>query len=172
MPSVGIIIGSASDISVASTAADTLREFGVDFEVGIASAHRTPTDVMNYAKRAAGRGVKVIIAMAGLSAALPGVVAAHTTLPVIAVPIASGALSGMDALMASAQMPPGVPVGCVGIDGAKNAALLALRIVGTADHKVAAAMSSWAEKASLVVKQSRKKITEAGMPEAPDEAFK
>jgi 5-(carboxyamino)imidazole ribonucleotide mutase len=171
MTTVGIIIGSASDISAAEKAAETLREFGVEFEVGIASAHRTPKDVTNYARSAAGRGIKVIIAMAGLSAALPGVIAAHTTLPVIAVPIASGPLAGEDALLASTQMPPGVPVGSVGIDGAKNAALLALRIIATSDHKTAAALASWSEKASLAVRQSRKKIQEAGLPEVPGGAF-
>jgi 5-(carboxyamino)imidazole ribonucleotide mutase len=171
MPQIGIIVGSASDLGIASKAADTLSEFGVEFEVGIASAHRTPDDVKNYAQKASGRGIKVIIAMAGLSAALPGVIAAHTTLPVIGVPIASGPLAGKDALYSVTQMPPGIPVGSVGIDGAKNAALLALRIIATGDAKLTEALETWLKKAATGVRESRKKIGEAKMPPVPDEAY-
>jgi 5-(carboxyamino)imidazole ribonucleotide mutase len=161
--------GSASDLGVASKAAETLAEFGVEFEVGIASALRTPSDVANYASGARGRGIKVIIAMAGLSAALPGVMAAHTTLPVIAAPIASGALNGIDALLASTQMPPGIPVGSVGIDGAKNAALLAVRIIASCDEKLGAALAEWTEKAAEAVRKGRGKIE--NMPQIPEEAY-
>ena len=161
-PLVGIIVGSASDLGVAGKAADILKEFGVEFEMGIASAHRTPEDVASYASSASGRGIKVIIAMAGLSAALPGVVAANTTLPVIGVPVASGPLSGSDALLAIAQMPPGVPVACMGIDGAKNAALMALRIISTCDENLTGKLADWTQRSSEDVRRSRKKIEELG----------
>ncbi|MDR3077040.1 MAG: 5-(carboxyamino)imidazole ribonucleotide mutase [Synergistaceae bacterium] len=166
------MIGSASDLGAAEKAAGILAEFGVGYEVGIASAHRTPSDTANYASGARARGVKVIIAMAGLSAALPGVIAAHTTLPVIAVPIASGALNGIDALLASTQMPSGVPVGSVGIDGAKNAALLAIRIIAAHDENLSGALAKWAESAASDVRRGRGKITEAKMPQIPEEAYK
>ena len=171
MPVVGIIVGSPSDLSVASKAAEILAEFGVEYEVGIASAHRTPDDAVNYSANAHGRGVKVIIAMAGMSAALPGVIAAHTTLPVIAVPIASGTLAGVDALLSAAQMPPGVPVGSVGIDGAKNAALLAVRILATCNEKLRANLEKWSEKAADAARKSRYKTEEANLPPAPDSAY-
>jgi 5-(carboxyamino)imidazole ribonucleotide mutase len=171
-PLIGIIVGSASDLGVASGAAELLREFGVDFEVGIASAHRTPEDVVCYAAGAADRGIKVIIAMAGLSAALPGVVASHTTLPVIGVPIASGPLSGQDALLAIAQMPPGIPVACMGIDGARNAALMALRIAAICDESLGPKLAEWGRKSAESVRRSREKISEAGdMTPAPERAF-
>jgi 5-(carboxyamino)imidazole ribonucleotide mutase len=171
MPVVGIMVGSVSDLAVASKAAALLAEFGVEYEVGIASAHRTPSDAANYASSSRGRGIKVIIAMAGLSAALPGVMAAHTTLPVIAVPIASGALSGVDALLASTQMPPGIPVGSVGIDGAKNAALLAIRIVAANDGELGDALEAWAKNAASSVRKSRDKISAANMPQIPENAY-
>ena len=171
MPLVGIIVGSPSDLGVASKAAAILAEFGVEYEVGIASAHRTPDDAVNYVSGAHGRGVRVIIAMAGLSAALPGVMAAHTTLPVIAVPIASGTLAGVDALLSSAQMPPGVPVGSVGIDGAKNAALLAVRILATGDENLRSKLETWSEKAADAARKSRGKISEANLPAVPDSDY-
>ena len=172
MPVVGIMVGSVSDLGIARKAAETFTEFGIEFEVGIASAHRTPADVENYARGAKKRGIKVIIAMAGMSAALPGVIAAHTTLPVIAVPVASGPLNGVDALLAAAQMPPGVPVGSVGINGAKNAALLALRIIAAHDEKLSRAMDEWIGKAVSEVRQGRGKIKESNMPEIPEEAYR
>jgi 5-(carboxyamino)imidazole ribonucleotide mutase len=171
MSLVGIMVGSASDLGMAAKAAEILTEFGVGHEVGIASAHRTPSDVECYAKGARARGVRVIIAMAGLSAALPGVIAAHTTLPVIAVPIASGALQGVDALLASTQMPPGVPVGSVGINGAKNAALLALRVLAAHDDALSDALSAWTEKAASSVRLDREKVAGANMPMIPKEAY-
>jgi 5-(carboxyamino)imidazole ribonucleotide mutase len=171
MPSIGILVGSASDLDIAAKASALLTEFGVEHEVGVASAHRTPDDVKNYAMRARSRGIKAIIAMAGLSAALPGVIAAHTTLPVIGVPIASGHLNGIDALVSVAQMPPGVPVGGVGIDGAKNAALLALRVLAANDEKLAGRLSAWMDKAALEVAKSREKISERGLTRVPDSAY-
>ncbi|MDR1915797.1 MAG: 5-(carboxyamino)imidazole ribonucleotide mutase [Synergistaceae bacterium] len=171
-PQVGIIVGSASDLGVASKASETLAEFGVEYEVGVASAHRTPADVVNYASSAEGRGIKVVIAMAGLSAALPGVIAAHTTLPVIGVPIASGPLSGSDALLAIAQMPPGIPVASMGIDGAKNAALMALRIIALQDKTIHEALLAWSMKSAETVRGSRKKILDIpGMTQVPDKVF-
>jgi 5-(carboxyamino)imidazole ribonucleotide mutase len=172
MPEIGIIVGSASDLDAAAKAAEVITEFGVEFEVGVASAHRTPEDVKNYARAARSRGIKVIIAMAGLSAALPGVIAAHTTLPVVGTPIASGPLRGGDALVSVAQMPPGVPVGSVGIDGAKNAALLALRILSVNDERLAARLDEWAEAAAGGVRESRAKISERGLPPVPDGAYR
>lgn len=159
-PLVGIIIGSASDLGVAGKAVEILRELGIEFEMGIASAHRTPDDVVNYAVSAAGRGIKVIIAVAGLSAALPGVIAANTTLPVVGVPVASGPLSGSDALLSIAQMPPGIPVACMGIDGAKNAALMAARIISTGDEALALKLTAWTRKSAEAVRESRKKISD------------
>lgn len=171
-PLIGILVGSASDLPVASKAAELLAEFGVKFEVGIASAHRTPADVMCYASGAKSRGLKAIIAMAGLSAALPGVIASHTTLPVIGVPIASGSLGGSDALLAVAQMPPGIPVGSMGIDGAKNAALFALRIAALEDPALSEALAAWTRDAAEGVRKSRAKIIEAGnLPPVPPHAF-
>ncbi len=128
-PLVGIIMGSASDKPTMQGAGRALEEVGIRYEVRVMSAHRTPDTVIEYCKAAKMRGLRVIIAGAGLSAALPGVAAAHTGLPVIGVPIAAGTLGGLDALLAIAQMPPGVPVAAVGIDAAKNAGLLAARIV-------------------------------------------
>ncbi|MDR3353612.1 MAG: 5-(carboxyamino)imidazole ribonucleotide mutase [Synergistaceae bacterium] len=169
---IGIVVGSASDLGVASKAADLLKEFGVPFEIGIASAHRTPEDVVRYASGAAERGILAIIAMAGLSAALPGVIAAHTTLPVIGVPIASGPLSGFDALTAIAQMPPGVPVACMSIDGARNAALMALRIAAIRDESLSLKLEEWTKTSADSVRQSREKIAESeGMKRIPDQAF-
>ncbi len=129
-PEVLILAGSESDRPVVEKAEKVLRDAGVEYEFEIASAHRTPDRVAELAREAQGRGFRVVIAAAGLAAALPGVVAAHSRLPVIGLPVAAGALRGMDALLAIAQMPPGVPVATVGIDAGANAAHLALRILG------------------------------------------
>jgi 5-(carboxyamino)imidazole ribonucleotide mutase len=131
-PLVGIVMGSQSDMPAMQKAAKELGERGIEHEVRVMSAHRDPETVAAYAKNAKLRGLKVIIAGAGLSAALPGVVAAHTELPVIGVPLTSSTSvgGGLDALLSVAQMPPGVPVACVGVDNAKNAAVLAARILG------------------------------------------
>jgi phosphoribosylaminoimidazole carboxylase PurE protein len=130
-PRVGILMGSKSDMAAMESAANELTERGILHEVRVMSAHRDPETVADYAKNARMRGLKVIIAGAGLSAALPGVVAAHTDLPVIGVPLTSSksVAGGLDALLSIAQMPPGVPVACVGVDNARNAAVLAARIL-------------------------------------------
>ena len=128
-PLVGIIMGSANDKPKMQPAGKALEEAGIRYEVRVMSAHRTPELVTEYCKAAAMRGLKVIIAGAGMSAALPGVAAAHTTLPVIGVPIGGKNLGGMDALLSVAQMPPGVPVACMAVDGAKNAGVYAARII-------------------------------------------
>jgi 5-(carboxyamino)imidazole ribonucleotide mutase len=130
-PVVGILVGSESDRERMQAAFDELDARGIAWEFDVRSAHRTPDAVAEYAKSAAGRGLRVLICGAGLAAALPGVVAAHTELPVIGVPLRSSmsVLDGRDALLAIAQMPPGVPVATVGVDNAKNAALLAARIL-------------------------------------------
>jgi 5-(carboxyamino)imidazole ribonucleotide mutase len=131
-PAVGIVMGSKSDMPVMERAGEELEERGIRFEIRVMSAHRDPETVADYAKNARMRGLRVIIAGAGLSAALPGVVAAHTDLPVIGVPLTSktSVAGGLDALLSIAQMPPGVPVASVGVDNAKNAAVLAARILG------------------------------------------
>jgi 5-(carboxyamino)imidazole ribonucleotide mutase len=133
-PRVGILMGSKSDMEKMDAAAKELESRGILHEVRVMSAHREPDVVADYAKNAQMRGVQVIIAGAGLSAALPGVVAAHTALPVIGVPLTSSrsVAGGLDALLSIAQMPPGVPVACVGVDNARNAAVLAARILGEA----------------------------------------
>ena len=135
-PLVGIIMGSDSDLPVMQETAETLKEFRVPFEITIVSAHRTPERMFDYAKSAYERGLKVIIAGAGGSAHLPGMTAAITTLPVIGVPIQSKALSGVDSLYSIVQMPSGVPVATVAINGAKNAAILAVEILATSDKKL------------------------------------
>jgi 5-(carboxyamino)imidazole ribonucleotide mutase len=132
-PRVGIVMGSKSDMPAMESAAKELEQRGILHEVRVMSAHREPDTVADYAKNARLRGLKVIIAGAGLSAALPGVVAAHTDLPVIGVPLTSSksVAGGLDALLSIAQMPPGVPVACVGVDNARNAAVLAARILSS-----------------------------------------
>ncbi|MGI8572466.1 MAG: 5-(carboxyamino)imidazole ribonucleotide mutase [Solirubrobacteraceae bacterium] len=131
-PMVGILMGSNSDLPAMEAAEKELSDRGITSEVRVMSAHREPDKVADYARNAKLRGLRVIIAGAGLSAALPGVVAAHTELPVIGVPLTSrtSVAGGLDALLAIAQMPPGVPVACVGVDSARNAAVLAVRILG------------------------------------------
>jgi 5-(carboxyamino)imidazole ribonucleotide mutase len=132
-PRVGLIMGSDSDWPVMEAAATALAEFDVPFEVGVVSAHRTPGRMFDYARGAAGRGIAVIIAGAGGAAHLPGMVASATSLPVIGVPVPLGTLDGMDSLLSIVQMPAGVPVACVSIGGARNAGLLAVRILGSSD---------------------------------------
>lgn len=130
---VGLIMGSDSDWSVMSDAANALAEFKIPFEVGVVSAHRTPGRMLEYAQSAAGRGIEVIIAGAGGAAHLPGMVASATPLPVIGVPVPLARLDGLDSLLSIVQMPAGVPVATVSIGGARNAGLLAARILGVAD---------------------------------------
>jgi len=157
-PEIGIVIGSKSDLPLVKKAEDVFSFFGVRWEITIASAHRTPEDASSYASGAADRGIKVLIAAAGLSAALPGVVAAHTTLPVVGIPVNSGSLGGLDALLSVAQMPPGVPVASVGIDGVKNAVLFAVRILSLTRKELASRLEEWAEKEKEAVRSSRKEL--------------
>lgn len=135
-PQVGIIMGSDSDWDTVAPAAEVLAEFGIRFEVGVVSAHRTPEKMLAYAKSAHERGLEVIIACAGGAAHLPGMVAAATPLPVIGIPRALADLDGLDSLLSIVQMPGGVPVATVSIGGAKNAGLLAARILGTTDAQM------------------------------------
>ncbi len=168
-PLVGIVLGSKSDLFVGKKVAETLVELGVPFEITVASAHRTPEDAVAYARKAAARGLKVLVGIAGLSAALPGVLAAHTNLPVIGVPVSSGTLGGKDALLAVTQMPPGVPVASVGIDAGKNAAILAVRILALDDASLAERLGSLNRAAVSKTREDRKEME--GLPVAPPEAF-
>lgn len=136
VPKVSIIMGSTSDLPVMEKAARVLDEMEIPFEMNALSAHRTPQEVEEFACDAEGRGLRVIIAGAGMAAALPGVIAANTTLPVIGVPI-KGMLDGLDALLSIVQMPPGIPVATVGVNGAQNAALLAVEILALSDKVLA-----------------------------------
>ncbi len=166
---VGIILGSISDIEQAKKAGTILKELKIPYEVTIASAHRTPGDVKSYSEKAVVRGIGVIIAVAGLSAALPGVVAAHTLLPVIGVPVSAGSLGGMDALLSITQMPPGIPVSSVGIDNGRNGALLAARILAISDETISSRLASYMEKQSEKGIGSRQEIGD--LPSAPEDAF-
>ena len=142
-PRVGLIMGSDSDWPVMGDAAEALAEFDVPFEVGVVSAHRTPGRMLSYARDAAGRGIEVIIAGAGGAAHLPGMVASATPLPVIGVPVPLARLDGMDSLLSIVQMPAGVPVATVSIGGARNAGLLAVRILGASDPALQERMVSF-----------------------------
>ncbi|OBK88670.1 5-(carboxyamino)imidazole ribonucleotide mutase [Mycolicibacter heraklionensis] len=142
-PRVGVIMGSDSDWSVMEEAALALAEFEIPFEVGVVSAHRTPQRMFDYARDAAGRGIEVIIAGAGGAAHLPGMVASATPLPVIGVPVPLARLDGMDSLLSIVQMPAGVPVATVSIGGARNAGLLAVRILGSSDAALRARMEAF-----------------------------
>ncbi|WP_420582452.1 5-(carboxyamino)imidazole ribonucleotide mutase [Reichenbachiella sp.] len=137
-PSVGIIMGSKSDLNIMNQAAEVLKQLGVDYELTIVSAHRTPHRMVEYAENARSRGLKVIIAGAGGAAHLPGMVASITTLPVIGVPVkSSNSIDGWDSVLSILQMPGGVPVATVALDGAKNAGILAAQVIGSHDEKVA-----------------------------------
>jgi 5-(carboxyamino)imidazole ribonucleotide mutase len=152
-PLVSIIMGSTSDLSVMVKAAQVLNDFRIPFEMNALSAHRTPEEVEKFAKGAAGRGIKVIIAAAGMAAHLPGVIAAMTPLPVIGVPI-NASLEGLDSIFSILQMPPGIPVATVGLNAAQNAGILAAQIIGTGDKAVMKKVIKYKE--SL-----KKKIVEA-----------
>lgn len=143
-PVVSIIMGSTSDLPVMEKAAQFLDSIQVPFEMNALSAHRTPAAVEEFAAGAAGRGIKVIIAAAGMAAALPGVIAANTSVPVIGVPI-KGMLDGLDAMLSIIQMPPGIPVATVGVNGAQNAAILAAQIIATADQELAGRLAAYKE---------------------------
>ena len=164
-PVVGIIMGSDSDLPVMSAAAEVLEEFGVAYELAIMSAHRTPARVEEFARGAAGRGLKVIIAGAGGAAHLAGVVAAYTELPVIGVPVLGKALGGADALYAMVQMPPGVPVAVVAINGAKNAGLLAVKILRTADEALRRKLVPYKDRLGREVEAKEAKLSDLGWRE-------
>ncbi|WP_296090009.1 5-(carboxyamino)imidazole ribonucleotide mutase [uncultured Corynebacterium sp.] len=157
-PQVGIIMGSDSDWPTVEPAAEVLADFGIPFEVGVVSAHRTPEKMLAYAKGAHSRGLKVIIACAGGAAHLPGMVAAATPLPVIGIPRALKDLDGLDSLLSIVQMPSGVPVATVSIGGAKNAGLLAARILGAGDPALQDKMVAYQEKMAEEVKQKDKNL--------------
>ena len=154
-PLVGIVVASDSDWEVMSAAAARLEAFGVPYEVILTSAHRSPERTMAYASSARERGVRVLIAGAGLAAHLAGVVAAHTTLPVIGVPLEAGGLHGLDALLATVQMPPGVPVATVAIGkaGAENAAVLAAQILGLSDETLAKRVTEFKQQLARTVEE-------------------
>ena len=141
-PLVSIIMGSTSDLPVMEKAAKFLESMEIPFEMNALSAHRTPTEVEDFAKNAKSRGLRVIIAGAGMAAALPGVIAASTTIPVIGVPI-KGMLDGLDAMLSIIQMPPGIPVATVGVNGAQNAAILATEMLALSDNAIAAALENY-----------------------------
>ena len=142
-PLVAVVMGRSSDLSVMEGASAVLEEFGVPCETRVLSAHRTPEDMLAFGKDAAARGLRVIIAGAGGAAHLPGMLASVTVLPVIGVPVAVGTLSGIDSLLSIVQMPKGVPVATVAVNGARNAGLLAVRILAAHDPKLATAMGSF-----------------------------
>ncbi len=164
-PLVGIIMGSDSDLSVMSEGAKVCEDFGVGFEILVCSAHRSPERAAEYAKTARDRGLKVIIAGAGGAAHLAGVTAALTTLPVIGVPVESGALKGQDALLATVQMPPGIPVATVAINGAKNAGLLAMQILGTTDETIARKLAEYKKELADGVAKKAEKLQQLGYKE-------
>lgn len=156
---VGILMGSDSDWPVMKAAAEALKEFGLNSEAKVISAHRTPRDLEQYATSARERGLRVIIAGAGGAAHLPGVTAAFTTLPVIGVPILGKALDGMDSLLAIVQMPPGVPVATVGINAARNAGLLAAQIIGSGDTAMQTRLDAFKEKLAAESRAKNQTLT-------------
>jgi 5-(carboxyamino)imidazole ribonucleotide mutase len=155
---VSIIMGSTSDLPVMEKAAKVLNDFKIPFEMNALSAHRTPDEVEKFAKSARDNGIEVIIAGAGMAAHLPGVVAAMTTLPVIGVPI-NGSLDGLDALLAIAQMPPGIPVATVAIDGAQNAGILAVQILATADENLKKALVDFKRELKTKIVKANEDLT-------------
>jgi len=160
MAKISILMGSQSDLETVSEAVNVLKEFKVDFEVRVLSAHRTPKEVAKYVDAAPKKGTKVFIAAAGMSAALAGVVASHTTLPVIGIPIETKTLKGLDSLLSTVQMPPGIPVACmaIGKSGAKNAALFALEVLGLSDAKIAAKLVNYKKQMCLKIKKTKIKV--------------
>ncbi|MBR0432775.1 MAG: 5-(carboxyamino)imidazole ribonucleotide mutase [Bacteroidaceae bacterium] len=156
---VSIIMGSTSDLPVMEKAAQFLDDMEVPFEMNALSAHRTPAEVERFAREAEGRGLRVIIAAAGMAAALPGVIAAQTTLPVIGVPI-KGMLDGLDALLSIVQMPPGIPVATVGVNGAQNAAVLACEMLALTDPALAERMRTYKEGLSQKIVKANQALAE------------
>ena len=168
-PIVGIIMGSDSDLIIMQEAAKILDNFGVCYELTIVSAHRTPDRLFSYAEGAQGRGLKVIIAGAGGAAHLPGMIASLTTLPVIGVPVKGKNLEGMDSLLSIVQMPPGIPVATVAINGAKNAGLLALKILGIEDKNIFTKLKRFSDTQNKEVKAKAEKLEEIGFKNYLDE---
>ena len=158
-PLVSIIMGSTSDLPVMEKACKWLEEQEIPFEMNALSAHRTPDAVEEFAKGAKARGVKVIIAGAGMAAALPGVIAASTPLPVIGVPI-KGMLDGLDAMLSIIQMPPGIPVATVGVNGAQNAAILAAEMIALGDESIAAKVDAWKAGLGKKIEKANKDLSE------------
>ena len=171
-PLVGIIMGSDSDLPVMSAAVAMCEEFDIAYEVDIVSAHRTPERLVEYSKSAEQRGLKVIIAGAGGAAHLPGMVASLTVLPVIGVPVRSSSLDGMDSLLSIVQMPGGVPVATVAINGAKNAGILAAQIIGSADSSLRTAITIYKNKIAQEVEHKVKKLNEVGYKQYLDDMKK
>lgn len=163
MPAVGIIMGSDSDLPIMKDAAEVLGEFGIDYELTVCSAHRLPAETADYAAGAAERGMGVIIAGAGGAAHLPGVIAAYTILPVIGVPIKTSTLSGVDSLYSIVQMPKGIPVATVAINGAANAALLALEILALKDPALQERLWTYRRRMAEDVRQKDRKLKEIGV---------
>lgn len=162
-PKVGIVMGSDSDLGVMQAAADMLKQFGIPFEMTVASAHRTPERAMRFATEARSRGVRVIIAGAGHAAHLAGVLAAHTTLPVIGIPIDSSCLQGMDSLLSTVQMPPGIPVATVSIgkSGAKNAGILAAQMLAIGDVELDARLAAFKKEMAEQVEKKAQAVENA-----------
>lgn len=159
MAEVGIIMGSASDLPVMQDAADILKEFGISYEINIVSAHRTPELMFEYAKNAHKRGLKVIIAGAGGAAHLPGMTASLTPLPVIGVPVkSSNSIDGWDSILSILQMPNGIPVATVALNAAKNAGILAAKIIGASNPEILAKLSSYMEEMKAKVIESAEKL--------------
>jgi len=159
-PQVSIVMGSDSDLDIMREAGKALEEFGIQYEIDVTSAHRSPDRTADYARKASGRGIKVIIAGAGGAAHLAGVIAAHTTLPVIGVPIPATSLNGMDSLLATVQMPAGIPVATVAIGkpGATNAGILAAQIIGLSSNAVDKKLTAHKEKLANGVEEKSKKL--------------
>lgn len=161
-PVVGIIMGSDSDLSVMQKAAKTLDDFGVPYDMTIISAHRTPDKMIEYTRAAKENGIKVLITGAGWAAALPGMVAALTTLPVIGVPLSSKYFGGQDALYSIVMTPPGVPVATVAVDGAQNAALLALKILAVSDEELSKKLEAYSDNMRVTVEKKAEKLGNIG----------
>ncbi|MGB9858199.1 MAG: 5-(carboxyamino)imidazole ribonucleotide mutase [Dictyoglomaceae bacterium] len=159
-PLVGVIMGSDSDLSIMEEAVEVLEEFGIPYEISIVSAHRTPEKAFKYAKDAEERGLEVIIAGAGGAAHLPGVIAGITPLPVIGVPIKTSTLNGLDSLLSIVQMPSGVPVATVGINGARNAGILAVEILGVKYKEIREKIKEYKEKMKRGVEEKAEKLKE------------
>ena len=158
MKKVGIVMGSKSDLPVVEKAAGVLKEFGIPCEMHIYSAHRTPDEARDFARNAKENGFGVIIAAAGMAAHLAGAIAANTTLPVIGIPCKSAALDGLDALLSTVQMPSGIPVATVAIDGAKNAGFLAVEILAVSDEALAAALSDYRARQAAEILEKDKEL--------------